>query len=130
MYFIPLELRNLRTIYDSELLQFGCVSLFRFQSCLLLVGEGDMTETQLEGLFKNFTRSKSKTTSLTSWTHFMDIICFIKRQRLKKTKTLLRSLGSFFSFKVKQQTDRIKVPRRRREFFSKDCGEWSVNFCY
>jgi hypothetical protein len=126
MYFNPIELRNLKTIYDLELKTFGCVSLFRFQSCLLLVGEGNVTEAHLEGLFKNFTRSKSKTTSLTSWIHFMDIICYLKRRSLKKNRSLLRSLGSLFSSKIKQQMEGgIKIHRRRRrEIFSKDVGEW------
>lgn len=126
MYFNPLELGNLRTMYDLELRTFGCVSLFRFQSCLLLVGEGTVTEARLEGLFKNFARSKSKTTSLTSWIHFMDTICYFKRRRLKKNKSLLRSLGSLFSSKIKQQMEKgIKIHRRRRiEIFSKDMGEW------
>lgn len=129
IYFTPLELTNLRTLFDSELEQFGCVSLFRFQSCLIVIGEGDVTEIQLEELFKNFTRAKSKTTSLTSWTHFMDIIRCLKKRRVKKNRTLLRSLHSFFSSKVKQKTEKIvKIHQRsRRVLFPKDVGDWSVN---
>lgn len=131
VYFTPNELFHLKEIYESELKRFGGVNVVRFRECLMQVGEVDITEPQLVGLFRNFTRLKNdseKTLALNNWIHFMDVMRCLKKRRMKKNNNYYTYIKSLFvpASELKQRTSMVgsSHKRRRRVFWPKDIGEW------
>lgn len=135
-YFSTLELSTLREKYRVEMDQYGgLVSVLRFQNVLYQIGEYDVNISALENLFKNFTRNAHQTTSisLSRWKHFMDVMRYLKKRRMKKTNTMMRYLRSMLISSTtnscdnsSNHSDMIDIPRkrRRRVFRPTTIGSW------